>query len=68
MRQDAFYADSTFFDMFNYHFIYGNPATALKDPYSVVLMRTGCRQNFLERKIRSGKTITIENGYGKGQF
>lgn len=33
----GFLADSTFFRMFDYHFIEGNPATALNDPATVVL-------------------------------
>lgn len=31
------HVDSTFFDMFTYHFLEGDPKTALKDPHSVVL-------------------------------
>jgi len=64
---EAFYADSTLFDMFNFHFIYGNPATALKDPYSVVLMRPVSDKLF-GTEDPLGKTITIENGYGKDNF
>ncbi len=41
MKRTAMYADSTFFDIFSYHFLYGNPANALKEPYSVVLTETG---------------------------
>ena len=32
-EEDAVYADSTFFDIFTYHFLYGNPANALKAPF-----------------------------------
>jgi putative ABC transport system permease protein len=31
------HVDSTFFDMFSYHFVEGDPKTALNDPHSVVL-------------------------------
>ena len=64
---EAFYADSTLFDIFNYHFIYGNPATALKDPYSIVLMKP-VADNLFGNEDPLGKTITIENGYGKDNF
>jgi putative ABC transport system permease protein len=33
----GFMADPTFFDLFTYHFIEGNAATALKDPNSIVI-------------------------------
>ncbi|MCG8604875.1 ABC transporter permease [bacterium] len=40
--QDVFhetvhFADSTFFEVFSYHFISGNPETALQAPFSIVL-------------------------------
>src|SRR5688572_10575407 len=35
----GFYADPEIFDFFEYEFLYGDPATALKDPYTVVLSR-----------------------------
>ncbi|HLA58198.1 MAG TPA: ABC transporter permease [Puia sp.] len=64
---EACYADSTVFDIFNYHFIYGNPANALKDPYTIVLMKT-VSDNLFGSEDPLGKTITVENGYGKDHF
>jgi putative ABC transport system permease protein len=66
-EQDALYADSTFFSIFNYHFLYGNPANALKDPYSIVLMEPVATKLF-GKEDPLGKTITIEDGYGKHDF
>jgi putative ABC transport system permease protein len=66
-EQDAVYADSTFFSMFNYHFIYGNPTNALREPYSVVLMEPVAVKLF-GKEDPLGKTISIENGYGKHDF
>lgn len=40
------YADSTFFDIFSYPLIAGNPQTALKDPNSVVISETAARKYF----------------------
>src|ERR1700761_7491071 len=34
---DLAYADSTFFDIFTYHFTNGSPAKCLNEPYSVVI-------------------------------
>jgi putative ABC transport system permease protein len=66
-EEDAIYADSTFFELFNYHFIYGNPANALKQPYSVVLTEPVYVKLF-GKEDPLGKTISIENGYGKYDF
>src|SRR5450432_1769800 len=66
-EQDALYADSTFFEIFSYHFIYGNPANALKSPFSIVLMKSVSDKLF-GKEDPLGKTITIEDGYGKNDF
>src|ERR1700761_9319297 len=36
----ALYVDSTFFDVFNYHFAEGHAAHALDQPYDVVLLKS----------------------------
>jgi putative ABC transport system permease protein len=66
-EENGSYADSTFFEFFNYHFIYGNPANALKAPFSVVLMEPVAAGLF-GKEDPLGKMITIENGYGKYEF
>ncbi len=66
-EDDALFADSTFFDIFTYHFIYGNPSNALKEPYSVVLMQPLAEKVF-GKENPLGKTISIENAYGKHDF
>lgn len=60
------YVDSTFFDVFSYHFIYGGPK-ALAAPSTVVLMRSTATQLF-GNDDPIGKVITIDNNYGKNQF
>ena len=37
------FADSTFFEIFDFPLLKGNPVTALRDPYSVVLSETAAR-------------------------
>jgi putative ABC transport system permease protein len=44
----GFYADAEVFDLFEYEFQYGDPQTALKDPYTVVLTRQAANKLFKE--------------------
>jgi len=37
--KNVVFADNNFFDLFSFKVIYGNPTTALNDPYSIVLTR-----------------------------
>lgn len=37
--KNVVFADNNFFNMFSFKIIYGNPSTALNDPYSIVLTR-----------------------------
>jgi len=66
-EEDAVYADSTFFDIFTYHFLYGNASNALKAPFSIVLKKSVADKIF-GKEDPLGKTIRIENGYGKDNF
>jgi putative ABC transport system permease protein len=59
-EKDAVYVDSTFFSVFNYHFVTGNPLTALAQPYSVVLLKATAEKLF-GKEDPVGKTITIDN-------
>lgn len=66
-EKDMFYVDSTFFDVFTYHFIKGSPQNALTEPYSIVLFKPVADKLFAADEP-VGKTITIDNGYGKHDF
>ncbi len=66
-EKDEVYVDSTFFDVFNYHFDNGNPANALLQPYSVVLLKPVAEKLF-GKDDPTGKLITIDNGYGTYDF
>jgi putative ABC transport system permease protein len=64
---DADFVDSTFFDVFTYHFVKGSPLKVLDDPYSVVLLAPVAEKLFgAEDPV--GKTISINNAYGKHDF
>ena len=59
-EDDAVFADSTFFRMFNFHFDKGTAETALSAPYKVVLMKPIADRLF-GREDPIGKLIRITN-------
>ncbi|PUZ29848.1 ABC transporter permease [Chitinophaga parva] len=63
----AVYADSTFFNVFTYHFVYGDNRHALDAPYTVVLKKSLSDKLFGETNP-VGKVIEIDNAYGRHGF
>jgi putative ABC transport system permease protein len=67
-EKDMVYVDSTFFDVFSYHFVYGkNTKDILAQPYSLVLLKPVADKLF-GNEDPVGKVITIDNGFGKHDF
>ena len=66
-EKDVVYADSTFFDVFRFHFDGGDETTALKEPYSLVLLQSVATRLF-GREDPIGKTITVENIFFKTDY
>ncbi|CAG5003495.1 hypothetical protein DYBT9275_03165 [Dyadobacter sp. CECT 9275] len=60
------HVDSTFFDVFTYHFLEGNPATSLNDPHSVVLSEEVAKKLFGEESALN-KTIRIGGKSGNNE-
>lgn len=54
----GFFADPEVFEFFDYEFQYGNPATALKEPYTVVLTRKAANKLFKEENP-VGQTLKV---------
>ncbi|WP_183580825.1 ABC transporter permease [Mucilaginibacter sp. X5P1] len=66
-EKDLVYVDSTFFDIFNYHFTNGTSIKCLNEPYTVVLMKPVAVKLF-GNEDPVGKVITLNNGFGKHDF
>src|SRR3954451_2982281 len=66
-EQDAVFVDSTFFDVFTYHFDNGNNIKVLDEPYSVVLLKPVAAKLF-GNEDPIGKVIEINNQFGKNNF
>lgn len=57
------WADSSFFNVFDFGLLAGNPQTALKEPFSVVLSETAAKKYF-GKESPIGQTLQIEeDGY-----
>ncbi|HWJ27536.1 MAG TPA: ABC transporter permease, partial [Flavisolibacter sp.] len=66
-EKDAVFVDSTFFNVFNYHFVNGVAKNALNDPYSIVFTKSVAERLFgTEDPV--GKLIEIDNAYGRHAF
>jgi putative ABC transport system permease protein len=63
-EKNALFVDSTFFDLFTYRFLRGDPGTVLREPYSVVLLKATADKLF-GGEDPMGKTIVIDNKAGK---
>ena len=65
-ERKGYLADASFFTLFNYHFIEGNPATALQEPNSLVLSEEIAKK-FFGNQPALNKSIHI-NSNTNGEF
>jgi putative ABC transport system permease protein len=63
----AFYVDSTYFNIFNYHFVEGQAPHSLDEPYDVVLIKSTADKLFGNQSA-IGKVININDQWGKHDF
>jgi putative ABC transport system permease protein len=65
-EKNVFYVDSTFFDMFSYHFVEGNQ-NSLMNPYTIAILKPTAEKLF-GNIDPIGKIITIDNTHGKADY
>jgi putative ABC transport system permease protein len=61
-EEKFFLADSTVFDMFTYPFLYGDPSTALDNPFSIVLTEKTATKYFEDVSSALGRSIQDQQG------
>ncbi|MDP4246286.1 MAG: ABC transporter permease [Bacteroidota bacterium] len=66
-EKDAIFVDSTFFDVFTYHFTNGIAKGVLDEPYSMVLLKPTADKLF-GNENPVGKTIQMDYEFGKHDF
>lgn len=60
---DIFFTDASVFDVFSYPFLYGNPATALREPQKIVLTKTLATNIFGDAAKAVGQTVFFSNNF-----
>ncbi|MGA0557630.1 ABC transporter permease [Larkinella sp. VNQ87] len=60
---DIFFADPAVFDVFTLPFLYGDPATALQKPQTIVLTRSLAETLFGDARKAVGKTVEFSNHF-----
>jgi putative ABC transport system permease protein len=61
-KENAFFAEPEFFDIFNFPFLEGNATTALSEPNTVVLTQETANKYFGDWHTATGKFIKYGNG------
>src|SRR5260221_4240984 len=64
---NGYYVDSTFFQLFTYDFIYGNAATALEEPNSLVISEQ-LANKFFGKENPVDKVIQIVTPFGEFNY
>jgi ABC-type antimicrobial peptide transport system permease subunit len=62
LREAAGFADAPVFKIFTFNFVKGNPESAFRNPYSVVITET-MAQKYFGSQNPLGKRLTIENQF-----
>ncbi|WP_338875208.1 ABC transporter permease [Spirosoma sp. SC4-14] len=60
---NIFFTDKTFFDVFTFPMLYGDPATALSKPQSIVLTKTAAENLFGDARKAVGRVVEFSNHF-----
>lgn len=60
LEDNLLYADSTFFDVFSFDLVEGDPLTCLKEPYSIILTEASAKRYFKDGTAM-GEAMCINN-------
>ena len=64
---DHFIAEENFFEIFSFELMQGNPATALKEPQSIIITEETASKYFGNENAM-GKTLEVSQGENSGHF
>ncbi|PHN06282.1 ABC transporter permease [Flavilitoribacter nigricans] len=67
LEESLFYADASFFQIFSYPLVSGDPATALSAPYSIVLTESTAKKIF-GNEPALGKSIRYSGSFGTDNY
>lgn len=68
-EKNILFADSSFFDIFSYDFISGDPSNALDKPSSIVITKAVANRYFSEQVDPIGKALHVRtNDWGNGDY
>jgi putative ABC transport system permease protein len=60
---DIFFTDNSVFDVFSFHFLSGDPKTALSNPRSIVLTKSLAEKLFGNAEAALNKTVLFQGNY-----
>jgi len=66
-ESNGYYVDSTYFQIFTYSFIYGNAASALQEPNSIVISND-ISHKFFGNHNPVGKTLLVNTPFGEFNY
>ena len=61
---DMLFTDNSVFKVFSYHFLYGDPKSALSQPQTIVITKTLAEKLFGDPSIAVNKTLLLGNNFG----